>query len=156
MKNFSFIVTFLVGLANAIPTPQAAHTPSDSSVIVGRSDASTTPVKVTSCPVEGPPLESGGAAVSEQQILAAAPLSKSCSPAMFNETECSTAATAATFLSAAFQNYGHKSIGQMAALIGLMTVESVDFQANINHNPAPGRPGQGSKSFCHTIISVQR
>ncbi|KAL7271379.1 hypothetical protein RUND412_005869 [Rhizina undulata] len=85
--------------------------------------------------------------LSAAQILAAAPSSASCATPMFAANECVTAADAAPLINKAFQTYGFNTLGQKAALLGLMSLESVDFQANINHYPEPGRPGQGTKAM---------
>jgi len=91
------------------------------------------------------PQTSSSAAVSSitsQQILQAAPGSGSCVP---GGTACSTPDVAAAALNSAFEKCGYTSLGQQAALLGLMTFESVDFEYNVN--AFPGRPGQGTKAM---------
>ncbi|KAL7271381.1 hypothetical protein RUND412_005871 [Rhizina undulata] len=79
------------------------------------------------------------------QILVAAPGSASCATPTFAADECVTATDATPFINKAFAAYGFTTLGQKAALLGLMTLESGDFQANVNHYP--GRPGQGTKAM---------
>jgi len=81
--------------------------------------------------------------ITPQQIVALAPGSSSCAAGA--TTGCSTPDAAAAGLNAAFEKYGHTSLGQQAALVGLMAFESVDFQYNVN--VYPGRPGQGTKAM---------
>ncbi|CUS12284.1 unnamed protein product [Tuber aestivum] len=78
--------------------------------------------------------------MSTQQLLAAAPgicttVTKECHPAPEAVKEINTA----------FAHYGLTSLGQKAALLGAMTVESEDFIYNVNK--FPGRPGQGTKAM---------
>lgn len=80
------------------------------------------------------------------QILQIAPTSITCVGAPF-ASECATAAQAAPYLISAFQNYSITSTSQMAAVLSLQAFETGDFKFNINHFPAPGRPGQGTRNL---------
>jgi len=75
--------------------------------------------------------------ITTQQLLAAAP--KIC-PTVTEE--CHPAPDAIKEINAAFAKHYLTTLGQKAALLGLMTLESGDFTYNVNH--FPGRPGQGS------------
>lgn len=79
--------------------------------------------------------------LTSAQILVAAPNAASCDTA--TSSECADAATAAEFINQAFSNYGITSLGQKAALLSWMTLESDDFI--YSHNVSPGIPGQGTK-----------
>jgi hypothetical protein len=43
--------------------------------------------------------------------------------------------------------YGIYHPSDIAALLSLMAYETADFKYNINHFPAPGRPGQGTRNM---------
>ena len=74
------------------------------------------------------------------------PTSKSCSGGEFSD-ECATAAQAAPPLLASFHKYGLVTQGEQAALISYMAYETAGFKYVRNHFPAPGRPGQGTRSM---------
>ncbi|KAG0634086.1 hypothetical protein HOY80DRAFT_1140941 [Tuber brumale] len=78
--------------------------------------------------------------ITTQQLRAAAP--KFCTKVT---EECHPAEDAVQGINTAFANYGLTTLGQKAALLGLMTLESLDFTFNVNH--FPGRPGQGTKAM---------
>ncbi|PWW73211.1 hypothetical protein C7212DRAFT_301372 [Tuber magnatum] len=78
--------------------------------------------------------------ISVQQLLAAAP--KICT---IVTEECHPAPNAVKEINTALAYHGLTALGQKAALLGLMTVESGDFIHNTNKNP--GRPGQGTKAM---------
>ncbi|KAJ5180294.1 hypothetical protein N7492_003504 [Penicillium capsulatum] len=81
------------------------------------------------------------AALTEAQMIAIAPKSKTCDdpPA---KGECATAQQAAKFTSQSFETYKVTSKAEQAAIVSLMAFESGDFKYNKNH--FPGTPGQGS------------
>lgn len=79
--------------------------------------------------------------ITSSQVVAAAPGSSSCAAASF-ASECHDSTKATPLLNAAFKQYKQTTLGEVAALLGLMSLESGDFQFNVNH--FPGRPGQGS------------
>ncbi|KAF8864382.1 hypothetical protein BDZ45DRAFT_669557 [Acephala macrosclerotiorum] len=79
-------------------------------------------------------------------LLAIAPTSASCSGAPF-ANECETAATAAQYLIPAMAKYGVYSPYEIAAVLSVIAYESGEFKYNINHYPAPGRPGQGTRNM---------
>ncbi|KAJ5972777.1 uncharacterized protein N7479_002695 [Penicillium vulpinum] len=81
------------------------------------------------------------AALTESQLLAIAPTSKSCTKAPA-KGECATAKQAAKFISKSFDKYKVTSQAEQAAIISLMAFESEDFKYNKNH--FPGVAGQGS------------
>ncbi|CAH0055111.1 unnamed protein product [Clonostachys solani] len=70
-----------------------------------------------------------------------APKSVSCASAK-KPDECRTAEQAAPFLEAGFKKYGLVSDNAKAAALGLVSLESGDFQ--YKRNAFPGRPGQGT------------
>ncbi|KAG0125145.1 hypothetical protein HOY82DRAFT_632507 [Tuber indicum] len=78
--------------------------------------------------------------ITAEQLLAAAP--KICTTVT---EECHPAAEAVRGINTAFANHGLTKLGQKAALLGLMALESVDFTFNVNS--FPGRPGQGTKAM---------
>lgn len=119
--HYSFILAALAAVSSAVPTPS----PYDASVTLAGGQT-TTAIKITTA-----------------QILAAAPASKNCPAVAVAGQECATAATAAKGLTDAFNAYGQTSLGQMTALLGLMTLESGDFRFNVNQ----AKVGQGSKLF---------
>ncbi|KAH8151515.1 uncharacterized protein LAJ45_04136 [Morchella importuna] len=82
--------------------------------------------------------------ITSSQVVAAAPGSSSCATASFAD-ECHDAGKATPLLNDAFKQYKQTTLGEVAALLGLMALESGDFQFNVNHYP--GRPGQGTKAM---------
>ncbi|PUU83574.1 hypothetical protein B9Z19DRAFT_1038718 [Tuber borchii] len=78
--------------------------------------------------------------ITIQQLLAAAPTI--CTAVT---EECHPAVDAIKEINTAFAHYRLKTLGQKAALLGLMTLESGNFTYNVNH--FPGRPGQGTKAM---------
>jgi hypothetical protein len=44
-------------------------------------------------------------------------------------------------------DYGITSPPEIAAVLSLIAYETGDFKYNINHYPAPGRPGQGTRNM---------
>ncbi|OQE05152.1 hypothetical protein PENVUL_c027G07508 [Penicillium vulpinum] len=84
------------------------------------------------------------AALTESQLLAIAPTSKSCTKAPA-KGECATAKQAAKFISKSFDKYKVTSQAEQAAIISLMAFESEDFKYNKNH--FPGVAGQGTRNM---------
>ena len=84
---------------------------------------------------------SGDPSITEQQVLAAAPDSKSCA----ETTECVTADVAAKAMSESFAKYDIRTVGEKAALLSLIILESGSFKYKTNKNP--GRPGQGTRNM---------
>ena len=80
------------------------------------------------------------------QILQIAPTSNTCNGAAF-PSECETATTAAPYLITAMSSYGITSAPEIAALLSLIVYETGEFKYAINHYPAPGRPGQGTRNM---------
>lgn len=80
------------------------------------------------------------------QLLAIAPTSNTCDGASF-PSECATAEQAAPFLVSAMAKYGITSPSEIAAVLSVIAYETGDFKYNINHFPAPGRPGQGTRNM---------
>ncbi|KAJ7879540.1 hypothetical protein B0H14DRAFT_2436161 [Mycena olivaceomarginata] len=70
-----------------------------------------------------------------------------CSTATQFPDECRTAKQAAPFINQAFCDYNISSNGERAALLSLILFESGGFEYNMNHFPAPGRPGQGTRNM---------
>ncbi|RPA98732.1 hypothetical protein L873DRAFT_1844049 [Choiromyces venosus 120613-1] len=98
---------------------------------------------ITALAAPAPSAFNGSAVIPDitvQQLQAAAP--KICATVT---EECHPAADAIKGINTAFKNYGLEKLGQKAALLGLMTLESGDFTYNVNH--FPGRPGQGTKAM---------
>lgn len=80
------------------------------------------------------------------QLLTIAPTSNTCDGAPYPD-ECETAATAAPFLIEAMRTYEITSPAEIAALLSLIAYESGEFKYAINHYPAPGKPGQGTRNM---------
>ena len=83
-------------------------------------------------------------AVTEAQLTAIGPKTKSCSG---RGEECTDAKKAAAFISASFKTYEVTSPGVAAGIIATMMMESGEFQYAKNHFPAPGKPGQGTRNM---------
>jgi hypothetical protein len=81
-----------------------------------------------------------------EMLLVIAPASGSCSGASA-ANECATNIDAAPFLIKAMVDYGITSPPEIAAVLSLIAYEAGDFKYNINHYPAPGRPGQGTRNM---------
>jgi hypothetical protein len=79
-------------------------------------------------------------------LLGISPNSNTCDGAPF-PAECATAEHAAPFLTAAMEQYGVRSLQELAAVLSLIAFETGDFKFNVNHYPAPGRPGQGTRNM---------
>jgi hypothetical protein len=90
------------------------------------------------------PRQAGTSAAS--MLLIIAPTSGSCSGAPFSD-ECATNVEAAPYLITAMSTYGITSPSEIAAVLSLIAYETGDFKYNINHYPAPGRPGQGTRNM---------
>ena len=105
---------------------------------------------VTAKPLSDPTSLKRDAAAADARsiaiITAIAPTSSTCegAPAV---GECVTAADAVLPMVAAFNKYKIATPGEQAALIAYMAYESGDFKFNRNKFPAPGRPGQGTRSM---------
>lgn len=119
--QYSFILAALAAVASAAPTPSPAD-----GVVAVTGDVSMNRITIT-----------------QAQILIAAPASAACPAVAVAGQECASSATAAQRLTEVFNKDGYTSLGQMTALLGLMTLESGDFRFNVNLNNA----GQGSKFF---------
>ncbi|KAN0110275.1 hypothetical protein V8E51_006662 [Hyaloscypha variabilis] len=93
------------------------------------------------------PLSSRQAGTSAaSMLLVIAPTSGSCGDAPA-AGECATNVDAAPYLIKAMTDYGITSPPEIAAVLSLIAYESGDFKYNINHYPAPGRPGQGTRNM---------
>ncbi|KAI9797381.1 MAG: hypothetical protein M1825_006010 [Sarcosagium campestre] len=101
-----------------------------------------------------PRLSDRAVAVSEAQLLAVAPSSLSCLGSPF-PAECRTAAQAAPLISNSLANYGIETTPEAAALISLVAFESGEFKYQINHFPAPGRPGQGTRNMQMAAFNIE-
>lgn len=88
----------------------------------------------------------GKIVTAEAAILHIMPNSKSCNPELKNE-ECRTAKQAAPFLIKSMTGF---SIGQIAAMLSLIGVESE--QLKYKHNISPGVPGQGTSNMMSTEV----
>ena len=84
--------------------------------------------------------------LTESQVAAIAPKSSSCAGASF-PSECRTAAQVSGPISASFVTYGLTTPGEQAAVLSTIAFESDDFQYQVNHFPAPGNPGQGTRNM---------
>jgi hypothetical protein len=80
------------------------------------------------------------------QLISIAPTSSSCTGAPF-PSECATASTAVGPLISSFATYSVSTAAEQAALLAWMSYESGEFKYNQNHFPAPGRPGQGTRTM---------
>jgi hypothetical protein len=85
-------------------------------------------------------------ASAASQLLLIAPTSNTCTGAPF-PSECATASQAAPYLITAMSTYSITSAPEIAALLSLIAYETGDFKYAINHYPAPGRPGQGTRNM---------
>ncbi|KAE9372114.1 hypothetical protein N431DRAFT_439230 [Stipitochalara longipes BDJ] len=93
------------------------------------------------------PLSSRQAGTSAaSMLLLIAPTSGSCGGAPV-ASECATNVDAAPYLVKAMSDYGITSPPEIAAVLSLIAYETGDFKYNINHYPAPGRPGQGTRNM---------
>ena len=90
----------------------------------------------------------------ESQVAAIAPKSSSCAGASF-PSECRTAAQVCGPISASFVTYGLSTPGEQAAVLSIIAFESDDFQYQINHFPAPGHPGQGTRNMQSAIYNLK-
>ncbi|KAH8883976.1 hypothetical protein GQ53DRAFT_752519 [Thozetella sp. PMI_491] len=79
-----------------------------------------------------------------QLISEVMPTANSCDGADFPD-ECRTAAQAAPFLIQSLPKYGVYTYAEIAAILALIGVESVDMK--YKHNVSPGRPGQGTANM---------
>lgn len=141
-------LTFFLALASAgcdestpdqstpVPSVPASSVPATSAPTASATAASTTDASTKNT-------------ITEAQILAIAPNSKSCDKAPA-EGECATAKQAAEAIAKSFVTYKVTSKAEQAAIISLIALESGEFKYNINHYPAPGTPGQGSKYILYS------
>lgn len=82
--------------------------------------------------------------ITPDQLLKIAPGSDSCPS---SSEECATSSQAAPFLNEAVSRYQLASPAEQASVLALIAFESGNFKYNINHFPAPGRPGQGTRNM---------
>ncbi|ETN37083.1 uncharacterized protein HMPREF1541_08073 [Cyphellophora europaea CBS 101466] len=133
-----------------VTSAPAASTPAPASNIASASPAATSSPPASSPPASKPASstastnKSGAEPVSA--LLSISPSSKSCDDAKFKD-ECATATDAAPHIVSSFAQYNVTSAGEQAALISWMIFESAGFKYNKNHFPAPGRPGQGTRTM---------
>jgi len=84
-------------------------------------------------------------ALTEADLLTIAPSSATCAS---DNPECRTAAFVAPLLDAAFERWNVTTPRAMAAVLSVVSFESVEFKYKRNKNPndmtKPGRPGQGT------------
>ncbi|RPB04116.1 hypothetical protein L873DRAFT_1622006, partial [Choiromyces venosus 120613-1] len=73
------------------------------------------------------------------------PSSKTCDNPPFPKEECDTAAIAAPNIELSYIRYSLTTLGQKAAILATLALESANFKANINHST--NRPGQGTKAM---------
>ena len=79
-------------------------------------------------------------------LLSIAPSSGSCSGAPI-ASECATAATAVDPIISSFALCSISTAAEQAVLLAWMAYESGEFKYNQNHFPAPGTPGQGTRTM---------
>ncbi|KAK4188343.1 hypothetical protein QBC35DRAFT_382802 [Podospora australis] len=89
----------------------------------------------------GTPSTSTGGIDMAAAIKAIMPSSNTCSGAQVPD-DCRTADQAAPFI---VKSYADFSPGELAGVLALMGLESVDFK--FKHNVSPGRPGQGTANM---------
>ena len=82
----------------------------------------------------------------EAQLLLIAPTATSCTSASF-PLECATASTAFSPLIQSFSQYSITTAPEQAALLSWIVYESGEFKFDQNHFPAPGNPGQGTRTM---------
>jgi hypothetical protein len=81
------------------------------------------------------------------QLISIAPTSSTCEGASFAD-ECVVSSTSVVqALIDSFSFYNVTTAEEQAALLSWMAFESGDFKYNKNHFPAPGRPGQGTRTM---------
>jgi hypothetical protein len=91
-------------------------------------------------------LSSRSAPSAVSVLLQIAPSSTSCANASY-PSECATASQAAPYLISTMATHNVTTAPELAALLSLIAYESGEFQYNINHFPAPGNPGQGTRNM---------
>jgi hypothetical protein len=79
-------------------------------------------------------------------LLLIAPTSSTCSGAPF-PSECATASVAVSPIISSFALCSIATAAEQAVLLAWMAYESGDFKYNQNHFPAPGTPGQGTRTM---------
>ncbi|KAJ1961269.1 hypothetical protein GGI12_003342 [Dipsacomyces acuminosporus] len=130
--------------APSTPAPYStvpASVPSDSA-------PASAPVPATSASTPAYPTNAPSAhAITVDQLNKALPKgATNCSGAGFKD-ECVPNDKAVAALNSAFTKYGITRRGEAVAVISLIAFESGTWFFNKNHFPAPGRPGQGTRSM---------
>lgn len=83
-----------------------------------------------------------------QQLLSIAPTSNTCANAPLDGAECAMSSVGVvTALVNSFAKYNVNTAPEQAALLSWMAYESAEFKYNRNHFPAPGKPGQGTRTM---------
>lgn len=84
--------------------------------------------------------------ITIQQVEMMTPLTTSCTTpeSIYPKNECTNSSRVAKGINESNKIWGIRSLGTRSAVVSLMAYESDSYRANINHNPAPGFPGQGS------------
>jgi hypothetical protein len=146
----SLILALVLG-SSAFDGNSTASTPAVALITV----LNTSPTSLPALPLE-PASPTGLAALSpspqvpflvtKEQILQIAPFSVACNRTTEFQDECRTADVTAAWVSKSFERYNITAAVEQAAILAWMAMESADFEYSRNHFPAPGVPGQGSKS----------
>ncbi|KAI0998349.1 hypothetical protein K3495_g9845 [Podosphaera aphanis] len=90
--------------------------------------------------------------ISADMLLKIAPGSDTCpEPA----EECATNKEAAPYINQAMAKYRITSPGERASILALIAHESGNFKYNINHFPAPGNPGQGTRNMQSAAYNLE-
>lgn len=87
-----------------------------------------------------------GIKLTPEMLLRIVPKAASCAGAPI-ASECRTAEQAAPHIIESFNKYAITHPEVQAALISLMAYETGDFKYGVNHYPAPGVPGQGTRNM---------
>ncbi|KAK6359204.1 hypothetical protein TWF696_000368 [Orbilia brochopaga] len=142
-------------ITSTITSIVEAHITRSSTIVVTMTGTAPTDVPAPSSEAPAPPANGGNGnpiQLTEEQVLAVAPTSNTCSGAEF-PNECATASDAVANINKAFATYGIDKVGPAAAILSIMAFESADFKYNINH--FPGRAGQGTKAMLMPNFIVQ-
>ncbi|KAI9141677.1 hypothetical protein BKA69DRAFT_1071954 [Paraphysoderma sedebokerense] len=117
------------------------------SIAISSSLQSPTPESTEKQPKPHPHPETNNP-ISLPQLLAISPTPQiACNASAQFADECRTAADALPYINSGLDKYGLSSTGERVAVLSLLSFESGGFKFNRNHFPAPGRPGQGTRSM---------
>ncbi|KIW00950.1 uncharacterized protein PV09_07476 [Verruconis gallopava] len=141
-QQSSPLASFATSIVQAPTTTSALNTPTAAAQTPHTASAISSPISSDSSSSTGGDGDVG--LITADMVLAIAPQSSTCSSAPYPD-ECATANQAAPAFNSAFAKYGITTKGAQAAIMAWELFESGQLKYKMNHFPAPGTPGKGTR-----------